>query len=85
MEHSERGRYVTDRVSVWIVNDGDHFDRAQTLLATTPGTEALGTFLSLELRAARKGTAAWHTAQELAPNDYKRIDWEEVAHQLVGE
>lgn len=79
MELSERGRYVTDFVAMWIENDGEYFERARELLIDPDRFER---FLSTRLRQAQKGTAAWYTAQELAPNDYARIDWAEVARRL---
>jgi hypothetical protein len=37
------------------------------------------------LKGAAPFTAAWHAAQELAPNDYVRIDWKSIAADLLAE
>ena len=82
MEHSERGRYVTEQVSLWIQNDGVFFEPAKGM-ASEP--RVLGIYLTIAIKTARRGTAPWHVAQELAANDYGRIDWAQVARDLTGE
>ena len=82
MEHSERARYVTEQVSLWIQNDGDCYGHAQDLLATP---DVLGSWLRLVLKTSVEGSAPWYVAQELAPNDYDRIDWETIAKDLTEE
>lgn len=86
---SERARYVTDLVSMWIVNDGEHFHEARRAAgsdwAARSGYSELREYAERIIRTARRTTAPWHVAQELAPNDYARIHWADVANQLTGE
>lgn len=44
----------------------------------------LATSITIVLRQARAHpySAAWYVAQELAPNDYQRINWADVAAEL---
>jgi hypothetical protein len=82
VEHSDRGRYVTDQVKLWIVNDGEFIGSARTASADPAWLEKLLAYL---LHTAAEGSAPWHVAQELAPNDYTRINWAEIAEELRGE
>lgn len=90
-EHTERARYVTEQVALWLANDGDHAERARTLAQRDASAWAgdfprLAEYVITVLRnPLSEGAAAWHVARELAPNDYARIRWADVAHQLVGE
>lgn len=87
MEHSERGRYVTEQVSVWIENDGELIGEARyRLLAygVKPGN-AFVRYLEALLRNAPRHSAPWQVAQELSPNDYDRIDWEAVADRIKAQ
>jgi hypothetical protein len=81
MEHSDRAKYVTDQVALWITNDSDHIADAQRL-AKEGSAHALGNFLITVVRSARPHTAPWHVAQELAANDWGRVDWHEVLRQV---
>jgi hypothetical protein len=84
MEHSDRGRHVTDQVSTWICNDRAHIEAARSV-AQVHGTERLGQHLTTVIRQSPAHTAPWHVAQELAPNDYGRVDWQAVADDLKVE
>ncbi len=78
---SDRERYVTDLVAEWISSDGDYFDQAQSL-AREGSWSALGDFLMRIVRSARPYSAPWHVAQEMAPNDWARVDWPAVLAAL---
>ena len=83
MEHSDSAKWITEQVSMWINNDGDHYFRARSVAKQAP--EELGAYLKPILCHARPQSAPWHLAQELAPNDYDRIDWASVAEDLASE
>lgn len=89
MEHSDRGRLVTELVSVWIANDGEHIESARYCIReggmAHPQDSMLANHLTRVLRRAPLWSAAWQTAQELAPNDYSRVDWASIARDLIGE
>ena len=84
-EHSDRARYVTEQVALWIVNDGDHVDEARANAEAERGGayRGLEQFCTRVISLARKGEAAWHVGQEMAPNDWARIRWDDVANQLL--
>lgn len=82
-ERSERGRYVTEQVRLWIVNDSDHYHQAQD--AARKGAKELEVLLRGILRHPVAQSAPWQVSRELAPNDYNRIHWDEVAEELKGE
>lgn len=86
MEHSDRGRHVTDLVSVWICNDPVNVEYAREM--AVEGVPSLRGYLrALLINAVQYEGAerplAWHVTQELAPNDYGRIDWPRVADDLL--
>ncbi|MEU7814105.1 hypothetical protein [Pseudonocardia sp. NPDC049154] len=84
-EHSDRARYVTEQVKLWIANDGEYYEEARGALRRG-GVAGMQDYLTGVLRDARhESDAAWHVAQELAPNDYDRIRWTDVVDELVGE
>lgn len=90
MEHSDRGRYVTEQVSLWIQNDGEFVDDirrrvdvAREIARRDPELLDLAAYLSEIIRHAMPYTAPWQVAQELAPNDYDRIDWQSIARDLL--
>lgn len=86
VEHSERARYVTEQVALWIANDGDHIEEARAnILAEPNGLRGFEQYLSRVISLARKGEAAWHVQQELAPNDWARIHWDDVAREISEE
>lgn len=74
---------ATDYVDMWINNDGDYYEAACELAATS--IEDLANFLMDTLRDAPEGSAAWHTMRELSANDLQRIEWPEIAMSLIGE
>lgn len=79
-EHSERARYVTEQVSLWIQNDGEWNALAR---GRADDPDRLRAFLGSVIRRSPQGKAAWHVAQELTPNDWDRIDWKAVAEELT--
>lgn len=84
-EHSERARYVTDQVKLWIANDAEHYEEARGALRRG-GMAAMAEYVRRTLSAPNHGTAAWHVAQELSPNDVnRRIHWSDVVDELLGE
>lgn len=83
MEHSQRGKDMTHKVSVWIENDFQ-FNPTAVSLAHHVGCGALRHYLSVILKAAAPYSAAWQTAQDMAPNDYDRVDWQEIFDTLTG-
>lgn len=91
MEYSERGRKVTEQVSMWIVNDGDHYFAARVYARDDRANGALNDdgllaeYLNAVIRWAVRPSAPWQVAQELAPNDHGRIDWRSVADDLLAE
>lgn len=81
MEHSDRGRYVTNQVTLWICNDSNYIKAARKAIKH----DALPDLLSSILLTSQPYSAPWQVAQELAPNDYNRIDWSSVAEDLTTE
>ena len=82
-EHSERAWYVTEQVSLWIQNDGEYIEEARANASAEPnGLRGFEQYLTRVISLARKGEAAWHVQQELAPNDWDRIHWDDVAEAL---
>lgn len=80
MEHSDRGRWVTFQVQLWIENDGANIVKAREL--AKQGTQNMAVHLTGLLVTSNPYSAPWQVAQELAPNDYDRIDWESIAVEL---
>lgn len=86
MEDSERGRYVTEQVALWIENDGERIEEARANAEAEPnGLRGFEQYLTRVISLARKGQAAWHVQQELAPNDWARIDWAIVAERIKAQ
>jgi hypothetical protein len=83
VEHSERGRYVTEQVAVWLENDGEYIAEAREV--AEEGTETLGAWVTTVLADSREYSAPWQVAQELAPNDWARIDWAIVAERIKAQ
>lgn len=75
---------LTDMVETWIINDGQYYFEARE--RARDGAEELGQYLRFVLRvpSARNGFAE-EVANELAPNDYDRIDWQQIAETLLAE
>lgn len=84
MEHSERGAYVTEQVELWICNDSGHYERARDIARMQP-VDALARYLTHQLKFGIAYSAPWQCGQELAANDYQRIDWNAIAKSLIGE
>jgi len=80
-EFSDRGRYVTEQVKLWIANDGDYIKSARLELRDK-GVVGLAGFLMAIMSRAAQYSAPWQVAQELAPRDYGRIHWDEVADEI---
>lgn len=91
-EHSPRGKEVTMQVGLWLANEGD-FDpkhdgkRVAEVAAEFARAEdytALADYATGLIKRAVSSQAAWHVKQELASNDFDRINWEDVAQELIG-
>lgn len=80
-EHPERIRDVTEHVIAWITTDVEHREQAAQL-AHNNTTAVFAVYMRSLLHWSPKGSAAWRAAQELAPADYKRIDWQAVTSAL---
>lgn len=89
-----RTRYVTDLVAEWVVNDGDYYNGARAIAGlrseTVDVARGLGEWLEDILRTSAgdvryQGSKPWRVGQELAPNDYARIRWDEVRGHLLAE
>lgn len=87
MEHSERGREVTEQVALWIENDGQRIDKARDLYGDGRDFElrAMVTYLRMQLQTALRSSAPWQVAQDLSPRDYDRIDWAIVAERIKAQ
>ena len=81
-EFSERGRYVTDQVKLWIANNDNHVEAVQSFIRTEGSVAGMADYLIRVIRSAEPRTAPWHVAQELSANDYARINWQDVAREL---
>jgi hypothetical protein len=99
-EHSDRGRYVTEQVELWLANDYEYYQHALVCIKEGRAMQALkggpiglvnggvhsvlATSITMVLRRAHAHpySAAWYVAQELAPNDYQRIDWASIVAEL---
>jgi len=82
---------VTDMVATWIISESDFLDHngAHKRVAEHASDYAAGnnldglrSFTTSVLRQSRGSSAAREVADELAPNDYDRIDWSGVAAAL---
>lgn len=82
---------VTDMVATWIISESDFLDHNGTHkriaehandYADGNNLDGLRSFTTNVLRQSRGNSAAREVADELAPNDYDRIDWSEVAAAL---
>lgn len=84
-EHSERGRYVTDQVKLWLENDGPVLARARKV-AAQDGFNSFVEFVTTWIRTAtHASTPAWHVREELASNDYDRVNWLEIYEETSEE
>lgn len=80
-EHSERGRYVTEQVTLWIENDGKNIESAKK--AAKESDAALKECLVWLIKYSPRSSAAWQVRQELATNDFDRIDWAAVRASVL--
>lgn len=81
-EQSNRGRYVTEQVQIWIENDGDRIEKAKEQARRGD----LDRYLKGEIQFAKSWDAAHHVKQELAWNDLEyRVDWQAIAASLLSE
>lgn len=83
-EHSDRARYVTEQVALWIENDGHHADEARQCAKMDGEYTYLAQYCTRVIKCAARGEAAWHVLQEMAPNDWVRVHWDEVAASLLA-
>jgi hypothetical protein len=83
-EYSDRGRYVTSQVALWLANDSAHFYIARRTLKVE-GLGGLRRYALSVLLTGRAYSAPWHVMQELAPNDLDRVNWEDVAANVKEE
>lgn len=81
-EFSERGRYVTDQVKLWLENDGQVIDSARKV-AAVDGLAGFVEYVSSMVR--HQSGAVRHVRQELAENDYSRINWAEIYSEITEE
>ena len=80
---TNRTRYVTDQVLLWITNDSAEIKNARWY--AEQGAKGLQAYISYVLQKSRQGEAAWRVARELAPNDYDRVLWVEVQNELLSQ
>lgn len=79
MTHHDR---ATEHVTLWIINDGDYYDRARDL---APSPQLLGEYLTLILEDAKEQSAPWHVRRDISANELDAIDWRYVAGMLLVE
>lgn len=90
-EHSERSREVSVQVALWVSNDGDidpaHNDRIAFVAARKAADSLtdLADYVTTLIRQAAPSSAAAQVRDELAPNDYDRIDRALVAAELEAD
>lgn len=75
---SERATYVTREVTLWVAGDQQVAGRAITSYRERGGEYGLWRYVTGLLEQPKPYSGAWHVAQELAPNDYRRIRWDHV-------
>lgn len=80
-KYTPRGWYVTSLVSEWARSSPTTAPMHREWARSKP-VDVFADALTLILRNSHKDTPAWRVAQELAPNDYLRIDWRRVAREL---
>lgn len=77
---------VTETVRLWIINDGDYYDRAWTLAHhwLEWGGQDFELYITGTLRDARRESVPWYVARNLSANDYDLIDWHSLATDLTA-
>ena len=86
MEYSERGRYVTEQVALYLANEGTEVDGRRVAfrcadLADSGDLAALATFARATITSLPEAAPV---RRELAVNDWERIDWAAVADEVRG-
>lgn len=85
MEHSDRAKWVTEQVALWLANDGEFYDTARKLARQGSLPDMAPAYVELLRRADPRTTHAGWLAAQLAPEDYDRIHWADVAAELLTE
>ncbi|MFZ2527648.1 MAG: hypothetical protein WAX14_08345 [Rhodococcus sp. (in: high G+C Gram-positive bacteria)] len=83
---TDRAQTVTDIIANYIANEGDMDDGKRiseraTEFATAGNVDGLAEYVTHTVRSHASGFTA-EVRNELAENDWERIDWNEVAYQL---
>lgn len=84
-EHSDRARYVTEQVAVWLENDSDHVTAMYQVLTNTKEDKVLAFKQRVidVILSAKPHSAPWQVRQILAPSDYDRVHWDDVAERVT--
>lgn len=82
LEFSDRAKFVTHYIEVWVVNDGSLYDEAR--MWASGNTRDFAAFMVKTLRNAEIGTPAYLASQELSYNDFTngRIHWAQIQNCL---
>lgn len=70
-------------VAVWAINSPEYYGQLQDVAADGP--DALRELVKRIWTNAPDGTTEYYQAREMAPGDYDRVDWSEVASDLIGD
>ncbi|MFE7796985.1 hypothetical protein [Nocardia sp. NPDC057440] len=91
---NDREKYVTNMIATWLVSEGEYItieDRQVRIaehaaeLAKSDDMEALRRFVEPIIKSGGSWgpmALAGEVRQEMAYNDYNRVDWMEVANAL---
>lgn len=80
---TDRSDYVTEQVSLWLQTDGDYIKDARR--AADAGIPNLAAWARIVILTSVKSSAPWQVKQELAPNDWARIDWAQIVEDIKPE
>ncbi|GAB4589986.1 hypothetical protein [Nocardia sp. IFM 10818] len=83
MTHTDRERYVTILVTEWILSEENPLYCDAAYFAENKDDDLLRKFLSLAIRNSKPGSKARAVRNELAHNDFDRIEWSYVARVLA--
>lgn len=86
-EHHPLDRDATRAVSMWICSDSDFYETARMMIRAS-GVEGLKKYLSgvIRGRGGRPRTpTVIHVSDDLSENDLRRIEWPEIADDLIGD
>lgn len=75
-----RSEFVTVHVSGWICNDRELIGFAKQV--ALGGPKSLRGYIEAVLYLAPKHSTPWVCAQELAPNDFSRIDYQTIIDDM---